>query len=136
MEDREKQLLKEIWSTYNDLKEEPDKSFEIRYGKSYKVEPSASSYSTNVSILLQKVIKLQKDYTPSYLDSSAIHDLKLTIGKEVDLIEYAKSKKALQSSMREATNQIKIDLYSLFKKAEEVSNDIEEPTADKTNKEE
>lgn len=38
--------------------------------------------------------------------------------------------------MREATNQIKIDLYSLFKKAEEVSNDIEEPTADKTNKEE
>lgn len=136
MEDREKQLLKEIWSTYNDLKEEPDKSFEIRYGKSYKVEPSASSYSTNVSILLQKVIKLQKDYTPSYLDSSAIHDLKLTIGKEVDLIEYAKSKKALQSSMREATNQIKIDLYSLLKKAEEVSNDIEEPTADKTNKEE
>lgn len=136
MEDREKQLLKEIWSTYNDLKEEPDKSFKIRYGKSYKVEPSASSYSTNVSILLQKVIKLQKDYTPSYLDSSAIHDLKLTISKEVDLIEYAKSKKALQSSMREATNQIKIDLYSLFKKAEEVSNDIEEPTADKTNKEE
>ena len=93
MEDREKQLLKEIWSTYNELKEEPDKSFEIRYGKLYKVDPSASSYSTNVSILLQQVIKLQKDYTPSYLDSSAIHDLKLTIGKEVDLIEYAKSKR-------------------------------------------
>lgn len=136
MEDREKQLLKEIWSTYNELKEEPDKSFEIRYGKLYKVAPSASSYSTNVSILLQQVIKLQKDYTPSYLDSSAIHDLKLTIGKEVDLIEYAKSKKTLQSSMRKATNQIKIDLYSLLKKAEEVSNGIEEPTADKTNKEE
>lgn len=136
MEDREKQLLKEIWNTYSELKEEPDKSFEIRYGKSYKVEPSATSYTTNVSVLLQKIIELQKDYNPSYLDSSTIYNLKLTTGKEVDLIEYAKSKKALQSSMRKATNQIKIDLYSLLKKAEEVSNGIEEPTADKTDKEE
>lgn len=133
MEDREKQLLKEIWNIFIELKEEPDKTLEFRSGTLYKVEPSASSYSTNVDNLLQKVAELQEDFNPAYLNSSAIHNLKLTIGKEVNLVELAKSKSDLKKSMRKATKQIEmVDLHLLLKKAEDVSNGIEEPTIEET----
>lgn len=124
MEEKEKQLLKEIDELHDKLASEP-------YGTIFPnggvLPPSGYSYQNNAETLSKKVLKLYNDYHPEYINEHAIDSLIHTCDKEVNYV-VSKSREAnksnaaqkrkteLTSEMNKATSQIELDVFSLFLK--------------------
>ena len=68
-----------------------------------------------------KVEDLCDNYSPNYFDSLELEHFRHTINTEVSYVENAKSKTKAESFMAKATKQLKVDLFSILEKA----NDIE-----------
>ncbi len=129
MEEKEKAKLLEIGELYDKLKNEPKGI----WNGTYKIEPNGNTYKSNAEKLLNEVITLYNDFKPDYLPEQNLDALSHTCSKEVDYVvnDYNESIKPraakkryteFLNSISKANNQIKLDIYSLLKKVEEVKN--------------
>lgn len=82
---------------------------------------SSSNYVNAVDKISAKVEDLCDNYSPNYFDSLELEHFRHTINTEVSYVENAKSKTKAESFMAKATKQLKVDLFSILEKA----NDIE-----------
>lgn len=80
---------------------------------------SSSNYVNAVDKISAKVEDLCDNYSPNYFDSLELEHFRHTINTEVSYVENAKTK--AESFMAKATKQLKVDLFSILEKA----NDIE-----------
>lgn len=115
MEEEELKLLNEIDLLHEKL---------LCLGNGYTYAQCATS-------LLDKVVELCNKFEPDYIEDIEIRQLYHTCNKEVDFVKHQqekvskpraskKSKNELIDKMEKATNQIEIDIYSLFKKIDEL----------------
>lgn len=122
-----KALLEEIKATYNKL----EQSVRGEYRGMTKIGEPGSCYNTHAQELFKKVLELQHTYHPEYLSQSEIRDFMHTMDKEVAYVEYAyqksikpkvsqKMKNEVCNAIINANKQIKLDLFRLFQKMEEL----------------
>ena len=115
MEEEELELLNEIDLLHEKL---------LCLGNGYTYAQCAKS-------LRDKVVKLYDKFEPDYIDGVVIQQLNHTCNKEVDFVKLQqdkaskprasqKSKNELIDKMGKTTKQIEIDVYSLFKKIDEL----------------
>lgn len=120
MEEQEKLMLKQIYSIYSDLKNATTGN-----------RPDYITYPMNLGKLLSMVEHLYRELNPEYLDEGNIQRLKKTIqteGFRVDIIseKVAKNKtksnyNKLEKAINDTNSHIERDIYSLLKKAEEIT---------------
>lgn len=127
MDTNEYTLLKEIKELYHKL--EHNVYGEYRGG--CKIGEPGFSYDILVKKLLEKVMELHNTIQVDYLNMSDIQALMVTINKEVAYVEYyyrkalkpnasKKCKEEVYCAINKANDQIKLDLYGLFKKIDEI----------------
>lgn len=133
MEEKEKQLLKEIDELHDKLVSEPYGTY---FPSGGKLPPSGYSYQNNAENLAKKVLQLYNDYHPEYIDANTIDSLFHTCEKEVNYV-VSKSREAnksnaaqkrkteLTSEMHKATSQIELDAFSLFLKIRQLKENSE-----------
>ena len=127
MDTNEMGLLEEIRSIYNKLAQ----NIHGEYRGMTKIGEPGFCYNTHAQELLKKVLELHHTYHPEYLSQQEIGDLMHTIDKEVAFVEYAyqdsikprvskKMKNEVCNAIIKANKQIKLDLFRLFQKMEEL----------------
>lgn len=123
MEEKEKKILMEINSLHEKLLNEP-------YGDNVRgahgmLPPSAHSYAKYAKDIRDKVFELYAEFHPEYLSSKDVQDLDYTYDKEVQhvIIKGNEARKRNAPKIRQdefiremenATNQIEIDISSVF----------------------
>lgn len=123
MEEKEKKILMEINSLHEKLLNEP-------YGDNVRgahgmLPPNAHSYAKYAKDIRDKVFELYAEFHPEYLSSKDVQDLDYTCDKEVQHViikgDEARKRNAPQirqdeliREMENATNQIEIDISSVF----------------------
>ena len=123
MEEKEKKILMEINSLHEKLLNEP-------YGDNVRgahgmLPPNAYSYAKYAKDIRDKVFELYAEFHPEYLSSKDVQDLDYTCNKEVQHViikgNEARKRNAAQirqdeliREMENATNQIEIDISSVF----------------------
>lgn len=123
MKEKEKKILMEINSLHEKLLNEP-------YGDNVRgahgmLPPSAHSYAKYAKDIRNKVLELYAEFHPEYLSSKEVKDLDYTCDKEVQHViikgNEARKRNAAQirqdefiSEMENVTNQIEIDISSVF----------------------
>ena len=131
MEEKELALLNEIDQLHEKLISEPGGTYNLALKK--VMPPSGYTYAWNARSLRDKVIQIHKEFAPDYIDTLTIQQLYHTCENEVDFVERQqekvnnprsskRSKDELERLMRKATQQIELDMFSLFKKIEELKN--------------
>lgn len=131
MEEKELVLLNEIDQLHEKLISEPGGTYNLALKE--VMPPSGYTYACNARALRDKVIQIHEEFAPDYIDTSTIEQLHHTCNKEVDFVERQqenvnksrsskRSKNELERLMRKATQQIELDMFSLFKKIEELKN--------------
>lgn len=131
MKEKELGLLNEIDQLHEKLISEPGGTYNLAL--KMVMPPNGYTYAWNARSLLDKVIQIHKEFAPDYIDILNIQQLSHTCGKEVDFVERQqekvskttsskRSKDELEGMMRKATWQIELDMFSLFKKIEELKN--------------
>lgn len=81
--EKEKQLLLEIKHLYNKLVNAPYGSFIPGYDTQ---NPSGDEYQSDACQLRDKVIELNKECHPAYIDEHTIFNLSHTLSKEVEYV--------------------------------------------------
>lgn len=130
MDAKMKALLEDIRATYDKLErniygEYRDIACTVRIG-----EPGFC-YRIHAQELLSQVLELYNTYHPEYLSQSEIRDFMYTIDKEAAFVEYAyqesikhrasqRMKNEVCNAIIKANKQIKLDLFRLFQKMEEL----------------
>lgn len=127
METKERALLEEIRAIYNKL----EHNIHGEYRNLTKIGVPGFCYHIHAQELLNKVLELYSTYHPEYLNHSEIGDFMHTIDKEVAFVEYNyqesiksgvshKKKNGVCNAIIKANEQIKLDLFRLFQKLEEL----------------
>lgn len=127
MTEEEKALLLEIDKLHTELIEEPNGKWNGRYMQ----EPSGYTYCRNAEKLKDKVFELYNIFKPDYLTQHEIGAIAHTCDKEVSYVQYhydlsrknnAAKKRQTEfiDSIYKANQQIRIDIFSVFAKIEEV----------------
>lgn len=123
IKEKEKKMLMEINSLYKKLLNEP-------YGNNVRgahgmLPPSAHSYAKYAKDIRDKVFELYVEFHPEYLSTKELQDLDYTCDKEVQHViirgNEARKRNAARirqdefiSEMENATNQIEMDISSIF----------------------
>lgn len=126
--EKEKQLLLEIKHLYNKLVNAPYGRFILGYGTQ---DPSGDEYKSDALQLYDKVIELNKECHPAYIDEQTIFNLSHTLSKEVEYVaakyrdatkpHAAKTRwRELEDLMNRTTRQIHLDLDRVFSRIEEI----------------
>lgn len=126
--EKEKQLLLEIKHFYNQLVNAPHGRFIFGYGTQ---DPSGDEYKSDALRLYDKVIELNKECHPAYIDEQTIFNLSHTLSKEVEYVaakyrdatkpHAAKTRwRELEDLMNRTTRQIHLDLDRVFSRIEEI----------------
>ena len=121
MEERERQLIKEIRALFDKLTNEPEGEI-VGVGKYFP--PSKVSYVSTAEKLYGKAIELQS-INPQY-DTSYLNDI---MGREIKYVEHfkpiykngkitSKSEKELTAFMRKATKEIKLACFEILSNIE------------------
>lgn len=127
MTEEEKAILLEIDNLHTELIEEPNGKWNGRYMQ----EPSGYNYCRNAEKLKDKVFELYNKFEPDYLTQHEIGAIAHTCDKEVSYVEYhydlsrknnAAKKRHTEfiNSISKANQQIRLDIFSVFAKIEEV----------------
>lgn len=127
MTEEEKALLLEIDNLHIELIEEPNG----KLNGMYRQEPSGYNYCQNAKKLKDKVFELYDKFEPDYLAKLEIDAIDHTYDKEVSYVDsnYNRSRKMnatkkqhteFINSIHKANQQIRLDIYSVFAKIEEV----------------
>ena len=129
MEEEELKLLNEIDQLHKKLLSEPTGTF--NFALKQVIPPNGYTYVRCAISLRDKVVELCNKFKPDYIEGIEIRQLYHTCGKEVSYVELQqgkvskprasqKSKNELIDKMEKASKQIEIDVYSLFKKIDEL----------------
>ncbi|WP_418669173.1 hypothetical protein [Alistipes sp.] len=124
----ENRLLLEIKQLYDSLVAAPYGEYVHGFGTQ---KPNGFKYKLNAQTLFNKVVELNEKCRPSYIDEQTIFQLSHTLEKEVEhavgayeeAIKPNAAKKRwqeLDNTMKQATNQIHLDLHSLLSHIEEI----------------
>lgn len=127
MEPQEQALLKEIKALYNQLVQ----NVYGEYRAGIKIGNPGFSYGIYANRLFQKVKELYDTFHPEYLTELDVINLKHTLDKEVADIDYCysdalpprtsrKQKAKVCDAIYKANKQIRLDLFLLFKKIDEL----------------
>ena len=127
MDTKEEALLEEIRAINNKL----EQNIHGEYRNQTKIGEPGFSYYIHAQELLNKVLELYNTYHPEYLNQSEIGDFMHTMDKEVAFVEYdyqesiksrvsRKKKNEVCNAIIKANKQIKLDLFRLFQKMEEL----------------
>lgn len=127
MEPQEQALLKEIKALYNQLVQ----NVYGEYRAAIKIGNPGISYGIYANRLFQKVKELYDTFHPEYLTKLDIISLKHTLDKEVADVDYyyskalpprtsRKQKAKVCDAIYKANKQIRLDLFLLFKKIDEL----------------
>lgn len=133
MEDRERQLLKEIDELHGELLSAPNGKM-INYN--ITLPPDGYGYRNNAKKLITKVHELFNEFQPEYLDLENLNALYHTLDKEVEYVvskddEVNKSNAAkkrqfeLVKEMKNATGHIERDAIFLFQKIKDAKDNNE-----------
>jgi len=127
MIEEEKAMLLEIDKLYTELLQESSS----RWNGSFMTQPSYTIYRYKADELKKKVFELKTKFNPNYLNASDLEALAHTYEKEVSYVEYyynlsiqknAAKKRHTEflDSIYKANQQIRVDIFSLLTKIEEI----------------
>lgn len=127
MIEEEKAILLEIDKLYTELLQESS----VKWNGSFMIQPSGFSYRHKADELKKKVFELYNKFKPDYLNGQDLYALAHTCEKEVSYVEYyynlsikknaAKKRHAeFLNSIYKANQQIRVDIFSLLAKIEEI----------------
>lgn len=121
MEEKEKQILKEIDSLHEQLKQEPDGSWK---GKVY-IEPSCFRYCNLADQLKDKVVELRddKDITADYANVLNQHINSLYESREIQYVKQSISNNDIEqvsNLMKKANQHLETLFVAVFQKIDEL----------------
>lgn len=127
MDAKETTLLKEIRTIYDKL----EQNVYGEYRGSIKIGEPGFCYDIHAKELSNKVLELYNTFQPEYLSLSEIGDFMHTMDKEVAFVVYdyqesikprvsQKKKNEVCKAINKANEQIKLDLFRLFRKIDEL----------------